>query len=89
MYIRAPELMADQVLQAFHHDAPSLFLGAMIVAVGLVAAGFSAIRRKMDPLLICFGLFAFTYGLRMWMRSQPFVPDHAGLVVLFQNYQRD
>lgn len=24
----------------------------------------------MDPLLICFGLFAFTYGLRMWMRSQ-------------------
>lgn len=42
----------------------------MIGAVGLVAAGFSAIRRKIDPLLICFALFAFTYGLRMWMRSQ-------------------
>jgi|ERR1700728_331740 len=70
MYIRAPQLTADQVLQAFHHDAPSLFLGAMIVGVGLVAAGFSAIRRKIDPLLIYFALFAFTYGLRMWMQSQ-------------------
>jgi sigma-B regulation protein RsbU (phosphoserine phosphatase) len=69
MYIRAPELTADQVLQAFHHDAPSLFLGAMIVAVGLVAAAFSAIRRKHDPLLIYFALFAAVYGLRMWMRS--------------------
>jgi len=70
MYIRAPQLTADQVLQAFHHDAPRLFLGAMIVGVGLVAAGFSAIRRKIDPLLIYFALFAFTYGLRMWMQSQ-------------------
>ncbi|MFZ0859817.1 MAG: hypothetical protein WCA27_24710 [Candidatus Sulfotelmatobacter sp.] len=42
MYATAPELTADQVLQAFHHDAPALFLGAMIVAVGLVAAAFSA-----------------------------------------------
>ena len=62
-------MTADQVLQAFHHDAPGLFLGAVIVAVGLVAAAFSAIRRKLDPVLIYFALFAGLFGVRMWMRS--------------------
>ncbi len=52
-----PGLTAGQVLQAFHHDAFNLFLGAAIVAVGLVAAAFSAIRRKLDLVLIYF------YGL--------------------------
>jgi sigma-B regulation protein RsbU (phosphoserine phosphatase) len=69
MYALAPEMTADQVLQAFHHDALNLFLGAAIVAVGLVAAAFSAIRRKLDPVLIYFALFALLYGLRMWMQS--------------------
>lgn len=62
-------MTADQVLQAFHHDAPGLFLGAVIVAVGLVAAAFSAIRRKLDPVLIYFALFAGLYGVGIWMRS--------------------
>jgi len=65
----APAMTADQVLQAFHHDALNLFLGAAIVAVGLVAAAFSAIRRKLDPVLIYFALFAVLYGLRMWLES--------------------
>lgn len=65
----SPEMTADQVLQAFHRDAPFLFLGAMIVAVGLVAAAFSVIRRKYDPVLIYFALFAVLYGLRMWVMS--------------------
>ena len=69
MYVPSPEMTADQVLQAFHRDAPGLFLGAVIVAVGLVAAAFSAIRRKLDPMLIYFALFAGLYGVRMWMRS--------------------
>lgn len=64
-----PGLTAGQVLQAFHHDAFNLFLGAAIVAVGLVAAAFSAIRRKLDLVLIYFALFAGLYGLRMWMQS--------------------
>jgi len=42
----------------------------MIAAVAPVAAGFSAIRRKIDPLLIYFALFAFTDGVRLGMRSQ-------------------
>ena len=39
MYAPAPGLTADQVLQAFRHDAPSLLFGAMIMAVGLVVGG--------------------------------------------------
>jgi sigma-B regulation protein RsbU (phosphoserine phosphatase) len=69
MYAPSPEITADQVLQAFGHDAPSLFFGAAIVAVGLVAAAFTVIRRKFDPLLIYLALFAGLYGLRMWIRS--------------------
>jgi sigma-B regulation protein RsbU (phosphoserine phosphatase) len=63
------ELTGEQVLQAFRHDAPSLFLGAVIVAAGLVAAAFWAIRRKHDPLLIYLALFAGLYGLRMWIKA--------------------
>jgi sigma-B regulation protein RsbU (phosphoserine phosphatase) len=69
MYAPAPEMTADQVLQAFHHDGPSLFFGAMIMAVGLVAVAFSAIRRKHDPILIYFAFFAGLYGLRMWVKT--------------------
>jgi phosphoserine phosphatase RsbU/P len=69
MYAPSPEITADQVLQAFGHDAPSLFFGAAIVAVGLVAAAFTVIRRKFDPLLIYLALFAGLYGLRMWIKS--------------------
>ncbi|MGD0268286.1 MAG: PP2C family protein-serine/threonine phosphatase [Candidatus Sulfotelmatobacter sp.] len=70
MYAPVPELTADQVLQAFRHDAPSLLFGAIIMAVGVVAAAFSVLRRKYDRLLIYLGLLAVLYGLRMWMQSQ-------------------
>jgi len=68
MYASAPEVTANQVLQSFRHDGPSLFFGAMIMAVGLVAAAFSAIRRK-DPILVYLAFFAGLYGLRMWLKS--------------------
>ena len=70
MYAPIPGMTANQVLQAFHRDAPFLFLGAAIVSVGLVAAAFSAIRRKPDPLLIYLSLFAVLYGLRMWIQTE-------------------
>jgi len=69
MYALVSELTTDQVLQAFRRDAPSLFLGAMIVAVGLVAAAFYILRRKHDPILIYFAFFASLYGLRMWIKA--------------------
>jgi sigma-B regulation protein RsbU (phosphoserine phosphatase) len=69
MYALAPELTADQVVHLFERDAPGLFLGAIIVAAGLVAAAFPAIRRKPDRLLIYLALFAVLYGVRMWMQA--------------------
>jgi len=68
MCASAPEVTANQVLESFRHDGPSLFFGAMIMAVGLVAAAFSAIRRK-DPILVYLAFFAGLYGLRMWLKS--------------------
>jgi len=73
MYAPAPGLTADQVLQAFRHDAPNLLFGAMIMAVGLVAAAVSEIRRKHDRILIYLAFFAGLYGLRMWMQTGIFL----------------
>src|SRR5580698_3040014 len=78
MYAPAPELSADQVLQTFRHDVPSLLFGAMIMAVGLVAVAFSELRRKHDPILIYLALFAGLYGLRMWM--------HTGIFLMMQDW---
>jgi phosphoserine phosphatase RsbU/P len=73
MYAPAPGLTADQVLQTFRHDAPSLLFGAMIMAVGLVAAAVSEIRRKHDRILIYLAFFAGLYGVRMWMQTGIFL----------------
>jgi sigma-B regulation protein RsbU (phosphoserine phosphatase) len=73
MHMPAPEMTADQVLQTFRHDVPTLLFGAMIMAVGLVAAAFSEIRRKHDPILIYLAFLAGLYGLRMWMQSGMFL----------------
>ncbi len=73
MYAPAPGLTADQVLQAFRRDTPSLLFGAMIMAVGLVSAAFSEIRRKHDPILIYLAFLAGLYGLRMWIQSGMFL----------------
>jgi hypothetical protein len=60
---------ASDVLHAFYRDAPFLFLGSAFITVALVAAAFSAVRRRVDPLLIYFALFAGLYGLRLWLRA--------------------
>ena len=51
-------MSASEVLNAFHRDAPYLFLGAAFAAVGIVSAAFAILRRKLDSLLIFFALFA-------------------------------
>src|SRR5215475_3056688 len=63
------EMSAEEVLSAFRRDAPYLFLGAAFAAVGMVSAGFAALRRKRDALVIYFALFAALYGLRLWIWS--------------------
>src|SRR5690242_446484 len=69
MLAAVPSLRAEEVLRAFHRDAPNLFLGAAFVTVGLVAVGFSALRGKRDLLFIYFGIFASLYGLRLWVQA--------------------
>ena len=70
MCVIEPQLSAAQVLSAFHRDVPYLFLGAAFVAVGLLAAAFSGLRRKRDVLLLHLALFAIVYGIRLWIQSQ-------------------
>ena len=74
---------ANDVLHAFHADAPFLFLGSAFITVALVAAAFSAVRRRLDPLLIYFALFAGFYGLRLWLRAS-LVRVSLGNLVLYQ-----
>ncbi len=69
MCLVAPEMTAKQVLSAFHRDAPYLFLGAAFIALGIVSAAFSGLRRKRDTLLLYLAVYAILYGLRMWLRT--------------------
>lgn len=69
MLAAAPSLRVDEVLRAFHHDAPNLFLGAAFVTAGLLAIGFSTLRGTRDLLFIYFGIFASLYGLRLWVQA--------------------
>jgi phosphoserine phosphatase RsbU/P len=59
----------SDVVQVFRHDSPYLFAGAAFFAFGLLVAAFSVVRRKVEPLLVYFALFASLYGLRLWMQS--------------------
>jgi sigma-B regulation protein RsbU (phosphoserine phosphatase) len=63
-----PQLTASEVLRVFHSDEPYLFLGIAFITTGILAAAFALLRRKVDPLLIYFALFAFFYGQRLLMQ---------------------
>jgi phosphoserine phosphatase RsbU/P len=60
---------AEDVLRAFRMDELRLFIAAASITVGLVAVGFSLIRRRFDELLSFFAWFAVLYGARLWMQS--------------------
>ena len=64
-----PRYTASQILRAIHHDQLYLFLGAAFVTVGIVAAAFSLLRRRLDPLLLWLALFAVLYGSRLWLST--------------------
>src|SRR5271170_3103243 len=64
-----PRYTASQILHAIHHDQLYLFLGAAFVTVGIVAAAFSLLRRRLDPLLLWLALFAILYGNRLWIQT--------------------
>jgi sigma-B regulation protein RsbU (phosphoserine phosphatase) len=64
------QLRADEVLRAYHHDAPLMFLSAAFITVGVIAAAFCLIRRRFDPLLIFLAMFAYLYGQRLRLDSE-------------------
>jgi phosphoserine phosphatase RsbU/P len=69
LYAVDQQLTASEVLRVFHHDEPYLFLGSAFTTAAILAAAFSLLRRRLDPLLIYFALFAFFYGQRLWLQS--------------------
>jgi sigma-B regulation protein RsbU (phosphoserine phosphatase) len=68
LYASDPQLTASEVLRVFHGDEPYLFLGIALITTGILAAAFALLRRKVDPLLIYFALFAFFYGQRLLLQ---------------------
>ena len=70
MSLPDPNFPVGNLLRTFHRDEIYLFLGAAITTIGLLAAAFSLLRRRLDPLLLWFALFAILYGARMWMTNQ-------------------
>src|SRR5919109_3772540 len=53
---------------AARQDSFYLFLGAAFVTVALLALGALVVRRRRDPLLAYFSLFAGLYGVRLIMQ---------------------
>jgi sigma-B regulation protein RsbU (phosphoserine phosphatase) len=70
MFLPDPQFARSDVLRVFNHAQIYLFLGSAIITVGLLAAFFSLLRRRLDPLLLWFALFAVLYGLRLEMNYQ-------------------
>ena len=67
MVLVETQLTASEVLRAFHHDEPYLFLGAAFTTVGIVAVAFCVLRRRFDALLVWMAIFAILYGQRLWL----------------------
>jgi sigma-B regulation protein RsbU (phosphoserine phosphatase) len=70
MFLPDPQFARSDVLRVFNHAQVYLFLGAAITTVGIVAAFFTLLRRRLDPLLLWFALFALLYGIRLEMNYQ-------------------
>jgi sigma-B regulation protein RsbU (phosphoserine phosphatase) len=56
-----------QLLKTLRHEEIPLFLSHAFITIGLLAAAFSFVSRKLSPLLLWFSLFSFLYGLHMWL----------------------
>ena len=70
MFLPDPQFARSDILRIFNHAQIYLFLGAAIMTVGLLSASFALLRRRYDPLLLWFALFAILYGLRLEMNYQ-------------------
>lgn len=69
MLVLDAQLTAGEVLRAFGHDGPFLFLGAAFTTVAILCAALSLLHRKVDPLLLWLAAFALLYGQRLWLET--------------------
>jgi phosphoserine phosphatase RsbU/P len=76
MFLSEPEFTRSEILRVFNHSQIYLFLGAAITTIGLLAASYSLLRRRFDPLLFWFALFAILYGVHLEMNYQLFGALH-------------
>src|SRR5271154_759917 len=65
-----PQFARSDVLRIFNHAQIYIALGSAITTIGLLAASFSGLRRRFDPLLFWFSLFAILYGVRLILNYQ-------------------
>ncbi|MBV8675266.1 MAG: PP2C family protein-serine/threonine phosphatase [Acidobacteriaceae bacterium] len=65
-----PQFTRSEILRIFDRAQIYIVLGSAIATIGLLAAAFSVLRRRFDPLLFWFSLFAILYGARLCMNYQ-------------------
>ncbi len=66
-----PQFSRSFFLDVFNQSQIFLLLGAAIITVGLLAAAFSLLRRRIDSLLLWFAAFAGLYGAHLVLEYQP------------------
>ena len=71
MIVPDPQFARSVFLRVFNQSQVFLLVGAAITTVGLLAGGFSLLRRRLDPLLLWFAAFAGLYGVHMVVEYQP------------------
>lgn len=67
-----PQFARSVFLRQFNQLQVFLMLGSAITTVGLIAAGLSVLRQRLDRLLLWFAAFAILYGVHMMLEYQPF-----------------
>ena len=71
MIVPDPQFARSVFLRVFNQSQVFLLVGAAITTVGLLAGGFSLLRRRLDPLLLWFAAFAGLYGVHIVVEYQP------------------
>ena len=71
MIVPDPQFARSVFLRVFNQSQVFLLVGAAITTVGLLAGGFSLLRRRLDPLLLWFATFAGLYGVHIVVEYQP------------------
>jgi hypothetical protein len=68
---RESRILRPTCIQFNYVDSDCASEPPAITTVGLIAGGFSLLRRRLDPLLLWFAAFAGLYGVHMVLEYQP------------------